>query len=101
MKSPSSLPSRSALSARLHVVGDYDPQLPGRVLDRFTQCNRLPTRTAVVADEPNACLRIDIEYHTDADAARQLARRLLSIPSVREVSLSLRYAPQAVQSQAA
>ena len=78
-------------SARLVLEADFDPQLPSRVLGRFAELGRLPTSfTAQNFDD--ATLRVELEFAAEPDAARQLSRRLLNVPSVRSVELSFRRA---------
>lgn len=82
-----SFPFSAALSARLVLQADFDPLLPARVLGRFAEQGRLPTRfLASTLDDES--LRLEVEFAADADSARQLSRRLLNVPSVRTVELS-------------
>jgi hypothetical protein len=82
------------LSARLVLEADFDPQLPSRVLGRFAELGRLPASfTARNLDDES--LRVEVEFAAEPDAARQLSRRLLNVPSVRSVELSFRRARMA------
>ncbi|HZR33864.1 MAG TPA: hypothetical protein VFA75_00710 [Nevskia sp.] len=78
-------------SARLVVEADFDPQLPSRVLGRFAEAGRLPTRF-VAHNVDDERLRVEVEFAAEPDAARHLSRRLLNVPSVRSVELSFRRA---------
>lgn len=78
-------------SARLVLEADFDPQLPSRVLGRFAELGRLPASfTARNLDDET--VRVEVEFAAEPDAARQLSRRLLNVPSVRSVELSFRRA---------
>jgi hypothetical protein len=78
-------------SARLVLEADFDPQLPSRVLGRFAEVGRLPTRfTAHNLDDER--VRVELEFAAEPEAARLLSRRLLNVPSVRSVELSFRRA---------
>ena len=74
-------------SARLVLEADFDPQLPSRVLGRFAELGRLPSRF-VACNLDDESLRLEVEFASEPDAARQLSRRLLNVPSVRSVALS-------------
>ena len=88
MDSPHNLfPFSAPLSARLVLQADFDPQLPARVLGRFAEQGRLPTRF-LASNADDESLRLEVEFAAEPDAARQLSRRLLSVPSVRSVELS-------------
>ena len=78
-------------SARLVLEADFDPQLPSRVLGRFAEMGRLPTRF-VACNLDDESLRLELEFAAEPDAARQLSRRLLNVPSVRSAELSFRQA---------
>lgn len=84
--------SPAAVSARLSLEADFDPQLPARVLGRFAEQGRLPAVfSARHCDD--ATLRLELEFHCEPDAARLLSRRLAGVPSVRAVELSLHHRP--------
>ena len=80
-----------APSARLVLEADFDPQLPARVLGRFAELGRLPS-SFVSRNLDDESLRLEVEFSAEPDAARQLSRRLLNVPSVRSVELSFRRA---------
>ena len=75
------------LSARLVLDADFDPQLPARVLGRFAELGRLPS-SFLARNFDDESLRLEVEFASEPDAARQLSRRLLNVPSVRSVALS-------------
>jgi len=77
-------------TARLAVEADFDPQLPLRVLHRFTEIGALPNRFVTEATSPDRPLRIEVEFTTAVEPARLLARRLLTLPSTLRVDLSFR-----------
>ena len=81
--------SFSLNAARLVVQADFDPQLPGRVLDRFAVVNALPS-SFLARSFDETSLRLELEFTAETDAARLLSRRLLNLPSVRTVELSFR-----------
>lgn len=93
------LPSLAPSSARLVLEADFDPQLPARVLGRFAELGRLPT-SFLARNLDDESLRLEVEFASEPDAARQLSRRLLNVPSVRSVELSFRRA-RLVQAAAA
>lgn len=86
-----SLHSLAPSSARLVLEADFDPQLPARVLGRFAELGRLPT-SFLARNLDDESLRLEVEFPSEPDAARQLSRRLLNVPSVRSVELSFRSA---------
>jgi hypothetical protein len=81
------LHSLAPSSARLVLEADFDPQLPARVLGRFAELGRLPT-SFLARNFDDESLRLEVEFASEPDAARQLSRRLLNVPSVRSVALS-------------
>ena len=91
MDSPHSFFANVVPSARLVLEADFDPQLPSRVLGRFAELGRLPSRF-VACNLDDESLRLELEFAAEPDAARQLSRRLLNVPSVRSAELSFRQA---------
>lgn len=80
----------SEYTVRLSLEADFDPQLPGRVLDRFAALGTLPQRFAAYA-QTQELVRIEVEWIAhEADTPRRLAQRLMSIPTVRGVDLVFR-----------
>jgi hypothetical protein len=76
--------------ARLVVDADFDPQLPGRVLDKFADRGLLPSHfSAQLAD---GGLQLVVEFSGDPDWARYLSRKLLNGATVRSIDLSFRRA---------
>ena len=68
------------------VEAEADPQLPGRILDLLAVRNHPPDWFSVRRRDA-ATIRICVELaDTDEDASTLLARRILRIPSVLEVS---------------
>lgn len=82
--------SLTAPVARLVIEADVDPQLPGRVLDRFADRGLLPRRFAVESRDEG--LSLTLEFVGDPDWARYLSRKLLNVATVRSVDLSFRRA---------
>jgi len=79
--------TNAAQSARLVIEGDFDPQLPLRVLHRFSELGELPLRFVAHAIGEES-LRIEVDFLATDDAARLLARRLNNLPALQSVQLS-------------
>ena len=73
--------------ARLVVLGDFDPQLPARVLGRFAEQGQLPS--SFLATSSGESLRLELEFAAEAETARLLSRRLQNLPSVQSIDLTL------------
>jgi hypothetical protein len=89
MVTPHSVFTNLVSSVRLVLEADFDPQLPSRVLGRFAELGPLPG-SFVARNLHDESLRLELEFTSEPDAARQLSRRLLNMPSVRSVDLSFR-----------
>ena len=86
----SSFADHKPFTARLTIAADLDPQLPGRVLDRFAERGELPLRFSSQVDASEA-LRIEVEFDAATACARLLARRLQNLPTVRSVALTFHH----------
>ncbi len=84
----------TAVSARLSLEADFDPQLPARVLGRFAEQGRLPASFCARHLDADT-LHLELEFDCAPDTARLLSRRLAAVPSVRAVELTLRHRPVA------
>lgn len=84
-----SFPDQSLHNTRLVVDAEFDPQLPARVLGRFSVTGQLPERFIAERVGPDR-LRLTVDFRAgDPEQARLLAARLEAIPSVGELRLSL------------
>lgn len=83
-------PFTSVQSARLVLEADFDPQFPARVLQRFSERNTLPASFRAVTLGASEAIRVEVEFDAVAEAARQLSKRLMNLPSARSVELSFR-----------
>lgn len=79
---------RFTFTTRFKVVGEFDPQLPGRVLGLFTCKNAFPAQmTCRVHGEGQIILELTL-HGTDGEEARLLREKVLRIPTVTTVTFS-------------